>query len=84
MKKKAKIIEFPIEKTLEIQFMQSLSQKQLFQFFQIMENIAEDESKNSAYTLNNMLNQECKNLKQENARLKKIIGRLKYQQKKKE
>lgn len=84
MKKKAKIIEFPIEKTLEIQFMQSLSQKQLFQFFQIMENIAEDESKNSAYTLNNMLNQECKNLKQENARLKKIIGRLKYQQNKKE
>lgn len=83
MKKKAKIIEFPIEKTLEVEFMQSLSPQQLFKFFQIMDNIAEDTNKNNAYTINNTLLQECKTLKQENARLKKIIGRLKYQQNKK-
>ena len=84
MKKKAKIIQFPIEKTLEIKFMQSLSPQQLFQFFQIMDNIAEDEKKNNAHTINNTLLQECKILRQEKTRLKKIIGRLKYQQNKKE
>lgn len=82
MKKRTKIIEFPIEKTLEIEFMLSLSTKQCLQFYQIMDNISNEAIKNNMTTFNNMLNYECKKIKEENVRLKKIIGRLIHQKNK--
>ena len=76
MKKKATIILFPPQKTLEIDFLDSLTEQQKFQFYQIMEIMLHEELEDSNLPLKKMLQKTIKDQQKEILRLREEIKNL--------
>ena len=75
-KKKATLILFPIEKSLEFDFLSSLTEHQTFQFFQILDNIEKESMVGKTDSFNAMLQKKCKDQQKEISRLRKEIELL--------
>lgn len=75
-KKRATIILFPIEKSLEFDFMKSLTEEQTFQFFQIIDNMEKEFSKGKLNRFNALLQHKCKSQQREIRKLRNKIKSL--------